>query len=355
MKFSLFYFSGDGSTTRQDKYRLLIEGAKFADLNGFAAIWIPERHFHPFGGLYPNPAVVGAAIATITQNIQIRAGSVVMPLQNPIRVAEEWSVVDNLSHGRVGLAFASGWHPDDFVLYPEKYVNRKEILWRDIQTLQKLWEGEKIELPGGAGNQVTIGTFPRPLQNKLPIWVTSLTEETFIAAGKTGVNILTSPLYQSIEELSKKISLYRESLIHYGHDSASTKIVLMMHTFIGESVEDVKAKVKMPFSQYMKTHFSLLEKLTKSLNLPIKIENLTAADLEDLFTFSFESYFNGKVLMGTQETCQQMLDKIAEVGIDEVACLIDFGVDFADVMTSLQQLRELKATCELPHTALLSR
>ena len=61
MDFSLFYFDGDGSVAHPNKYRLLLESAKFADQNGFSAVWIPERHFHAFGGLYPNPSVVNAA------------------------------------------------------------------------------------------------------------------------------------------------------------------------------------------------------------------------------------------------------------------------------------------------------
>lgn len=342
MEFSLFYFSGDGSTANPDKYRLLIEGAKFADKQGFAAIWTPERHFHAFGGLYPNPSVVGAAIATITQNIQIRAGSVVLPLQNPIRVAEEWSVVDNLSGGRVGLAFASGWHPNDFVLYPEKYDNRKEIMWRDIKVLQQLWQGEELALRGGGGNLVKVRSYPRPLQKQLPIWMTSLAEETFIAAGKAGVNILTSPLYHSFEEIAQKIKIYRQCLQEYGHGAKSGKVVLMMHTFIGENIDIVKDKVRKPFSQYLKTHYSLVESLVKSLNLPMNLDNLTTEDLEDLFTFSFESYFNTKVLMGTPDSCKKMLVKIKDIGVDEVAALIDFGVGFDDVMTSLQYLQQLK-------------
>ena len=98
------------------KYRLLIEGAKFFDENGFAAVWTPERHFHAFGGPYPNPAVTGAAVAAVTKHVKIRAGSCVVPLHHPVRIAEEWSVVDNLSNGRVEIAAASGWNPNDFVL-----------------------------------------------------------------------------------------------------------------------------------------------------------------------------------------------------------------------------------------------
>src|SRR5712692_3504600 len=108
MDFSLFYFASADGGESADKYRLLIEGAKFADTHGFAAVWTPERHFHEFGGLYPNPAVTGAALAMITKNIRIRAGSVVSPLHQTIRIAEEWAMVDNLSGGRVDVSFATG-------------------------------------------------------------------------------------------------------------------------------------------------------------------------------------------------------------------------------------------------------
>ena len=102
LSFTLYFFSDDGAKDSPDKYRLVLESAKFADRNGFSAVWTPERHFQDFGGLYPNPSVLSAALAMITERVQIRAGSVALPLHHPVRVAEEWSVVDNLSNGRAG-------------------------------------------------------------------------------------------------------------------------------------------------------------------------------------------------------------------------------------------------------------
>ena len=342
MEFSLFYFSGDGSTTNRDKYRLLIEGAKFADRHGFAAVWIPERHFDAFGGLYPNPAVAGAAIAALTDNIQIRAGSVVMPLQDPLRVAEEWAMVDNLSQGRVGLSFAPGWHPNDFVLAPEKYADKKEIMWRDIQVVQQLWQGESIELIGGHGKPVNINTFPKPLQPQVPIWITSLSDESFIEAGKIGANILTSPLYQSLDEILRKITLYRQALAQSGRDPHSGKVSMMIHTFIGNDLESVKIKVKQPFKNYLKTHFDLVVKSAGDLRFSIDPKTMTTRDLDDLLEFSFETYFNGKVLMGTPTQCRTIIDSLQQAGVDEVAALIDFGVEFDWVMESLDFLKDLK-------------
>ena len=212
LDFSLFYFAADENANSSDKYRLLLDGSKFADEHGFAAVWTPERHFHSFGGLYPNPSVVSAAIAATTKNIQIRAGSVVLPLHNPLRVAEEWSVVDNLSNGRVGLSFASGWHANDFVLLPENYDDRKNVMERDIETVRRLWRGETVTLLDGVHKEFAVKIHPQPLQPELPYWITAAgNPETFKLAGKLGANLLTHLLSQSIEELSVKINLYREA------------------------------------------------------------------------------------------------------------------------------------------------
>src|SRR5215469_4440553 len=169
MKFGLIFFSSSEAHFSGDKYRLVIESTKFADSHGFSSVWIPERHFTKDGWLYPNPAVLQAALARETRQIHLRAGSVVMPLHNPLRVAEEWAMVDNLSGGRVGLSFASGWHPNDFVFFPDNYGNRHEEMYRGIQTVQKLWRGEAIQMKGGDGKLVEIRTYPTPIQPELPI------------------------------------------------------------------------------------------------------------------------------------------------------------------------------------------
>src|SRR3954452_12515722 len=145
MDLSLFYFADD-SAADGDRYRLLLEGARFADRNGFSAVWTPERHFHPFGGLYPNPSVTSAAVAAVTERIKIRAGSVVAPLHHPLRIAEEWSVVDNISGGRVGLSFGSGWHAVDFALRPEAHADRRRLLTESLETVRSLWRGEKLKV-----------------------------------------------------------------------------------------------------------------------------------------------------------------------------------------------------------------
>ena len=350
--FSLFYFSADEKEREHDKYRLLLEGAKFGDRHGFAAVWTPERHFHAFGGLYPNPSVTGAALAAITRRIGIRAGSCVLPLHHPVRVVEEWSVVDNLSHGRVGISFAAGWQPNDFVLRPESYADAKQVMIRDIDTVRRLWRGESITLPGPRG-EVEVRTLPRPVQQDLPVWVTTAgSVETYEAAGKLGANVLTHLLGQSVDELAGKITVYRRAWKAAGHPGSGA-VSLMLHTFIGDSDAEVKALVRQPLKEYLRTSISLIKGFAQAFPTfkkgeTLDFESLGADEMDALLEFSFERYYETSGLFGTLDTAAAMVDRLKGIGVDDVACLIDFGVDSELVLKHLAHLDRLRAMLSRP-------
>jgi natural product biosynthesis luciferase-like monooxygenase protein/amino acid adenylation domain-containing protein/FkbM family methyltransferase len=339
--FSLFYFAS-ANHAEGEIYRLLLEGAQFADQHGFAAVWTPERHFHAFGGLYPNPSVMSAALATLTKRIQIRAGSVVLPLHSPIRVAEEWAIVDHLSQGRVGVSFASGWHSDDFVFAPERYAGRKQAMLDGVETIRRLWRGEALPFAGGAGHPVQVRILPRPIQPELPIWLTAAgNPETFRIAGEIGASVLTHLLGQSVEELTEKIALYRRAWQSAGH-AGTGHVTLMIHTFVDDDPASVREIVREPFRSYLRNSVDLLDQLARGLGLELRAEQLTAADMDSLLDHAFERYFETSGLFGTPDTCLQQINRLKASGIDEVACLIDFGVATDTVLASLPLLDELR-------------
>ncbi|NMO20133.1 LLM class flavin-dependent oxidoreductase [Pyxidicoccus fallax] len=342
-EFSLFYFADDADDGGGDRYRLLLEGAKFADRNGFAAVWTPERHFHAFGGLYPNPSVAGAAIASVTERVGIRAGSVVLPLHHPVRVAEEWSLVDNLSRGRVGISVASGWHANDFVFAPERYEKRRELMMEGLDTIRRLWRGETLRMPGGAGTQVDVKLRPKPIQAELPVWLTAAgNPETFIGAGKLGCRVLTHLLGQTWEDLEKKLALYREAWRAAGHPGDG-HVTLMLHTFIGEDAGKVRAVVEKPFRNYLKSSADLMRGLAGTLGLDMNSAAFTEADLDRLAGHAFERYFETSGLFGTPRSVREQVEKLKAAGVDEVGCLIDFGIPADTVLASLPLLNEVKA------------
>ncbi|WP_410575587.1 MupA/Atu3671 family FMN-dependent luciferase-like monooxygenase [Amycolatopsis sp. cmx-4-61] len=342
MEFSLFYFADD-TTGTDDGYRLLLEGATFADTHGFCAVWTPERHFHEFGGRYPNPAVTGAAIAAVTERVGIRAGSVVAPLHHPVRIAEEWSVVDNLSGGRAGVSLAPGWHLVDFVLRPENYRERRDVLVSSLGTLRALWRGDEVELPDGTGEPARVRIHPKPIQPELPVWITSSGSiETFRQAGRLGTGVLTHLLGQSLAELAGKIAVYRAE--HQACHGTPGHVVLMVHTFLGPDDETVVETVREPFSRYLRSSLGLIAQAAKDLLPGIDPADLDPDDVDFLIENSFDRYFRTGGLFGSVASGMAVLDRLAETGIDEVACLIDFVPGISEVLDSLKYLDELKNT-----------
>ena len=338
MDFSLFFFANYNPDEENSKHDLLLKSTLFADQAGFKSVWTPERHFHEFGGLYPSPSVLSSALAMLTQQIQLRSGSVVLPLHDPIDIANEWSAVDNLSGGRVGLAFASGWNPNDFALSKSDFQQRREVTFSGIENLQKLWNGEEVKL-GSEGGKFQISQ--KPVQNELPVWITAAgSEETFKQAGSMGANVLTHLLGQETEELSRKIKIYRRARKEAGHDGEGT-VSLMIHTFLGADIDEIEAVVEKPFIEYLRSHIGLSKVIYKDAGIADD-EELSPELEEKILKNAFQRYYKTSSLIGTKSSTRGLVQKLHEIGVNEIGCLIDFGVHKQQVLESLRYLKELK-------------
>ncbi len=360
MDFNLFYWGNDDGPGRQ-KYHLLLEGAKFADANGFNAVWTPERHFHAFGGPYPNPSVTGAAVAAVTQNLSVRAGSCVAPLHHPARVAEEWSVIDNITNGRAGLGIAAGWQPDDFVLRPENAPpNNKTAMYDTIETLRKLWRGEAVEFPRADGSMHALVTQPRPVSKELPLWIpTAGTPATWREAGEIGANVLTHLLGQSIEEVAGKIRIYHDALRGAGHDPADFTVTLMLHTYLDQTREEARRIAREPMKDYLRSAAGLIKQYAwafPAFKKPAGVENafdmnldiLSEEELEAILDFAFERYFEDSGLFGTVQDGLKRVEELKRIGVDEIACLIDYGIAPEVVLEGLNPLAEVLRLSNAP-------
>nr|WP_239989593.1 MupA/Atu3671 family FMN-dependent luciferase-like monooxygenase [Corallococcus macrosporus] len=345
LDFSLSYFANDEDSLGEEKYELLLEGAKFADAHGFSAVWTPERRFHSFGGLYPQPSVVGGALAMLTRRVQIRAGSVVLPLHDPIEVAEQWSVVDNLSRGRVGLSFATGWHANDFSLSPGTFDRRREVLIERLEEVRRLWRGGTVLRRNGAGHEVELALRPKPKQAELPVWLTSTgNPETFRKAGEVGAGILTNVLGlgSNLDELAAKVALYRETYRKAGHRSGRGQVTLMLHTFLGEDLDAVREAVREPLLRYFRSSVDVFANLVASQGLQVDVRGLTPEDVEVMLAQGVEHYIREGGLFGSVEDCARVVERVRALDVDEIACLVDFGVELEPMMSSLRLLDVLR-------------
>ncbi|MDP4908740.1 MAG: amino acid adenylation domain-containing protein [Burkholderiaceae bacterium] len=343
-QFGLYFFGNYDAAFSQDKYDLMIQGGRYADQNGFSAIWLPERHFDKFGGFSPNPSLLAAALARETKHIQLRAGSVVMPLHHPLRVAEEWAVVDNLSNGRAGISFASGWHPNDFALAPDNFSNNRALTFEGIDTVRRLWRGESVSFKGGDGKDVSLRVYPQPKQPELSGWLTVVANpETYRKAGEMGLGVLTNLLGQSLEDLEKNLTIYRQALAEAGHPASVGHVAVLMHSYLCENNETAVEQAREPMCNYLLSSLSLFQSMAESL--PAHLKDVNRASQEDkdyVVRKAYERYVATRALIGSPEACVPMIQRLVEMGVDEIACFVDFGVSTSLVMENLPNITRLK-------------
>ncbi|MEU2996699.1 MULTISPECIES: MupA/Atu3671 family FMN-dependent luciferase-like monooxygenase [unclassified Streptomyces] len=345
--FSVYFFSSNDDNGFGDRYRFILDVARYIDDRGFRAIWTPERHFQEFGGSFPNPSVLSAALAVATDNLHLRAGSVVLPHHHPVRVAEEWSLVDQLSDGRVGICLATGWHKGDFVFHPDLYDARREYTFGHIETLRSLWRGEQVEFPGPDGEPLGVRTYPRPRQPELPLWLVHTSNpQTWTQAGRAGLNVLT--LLDSWERLEENIGAYRSARAAAGLDPAGGTVTVGLHTFVGDDEAEVKDIVHDPVRRYLS---SFVTQKRADAAVDGTSSSMSDAEQRALVDIAAEDFYQRRSLLGTPDKCAGVVQRLSDIGVGEIACLVDFGVPFDTVLGMLPKLDELRARFAPPEAA----
>lgn len=340
LDFSIMFFSGSAyPRPHQGLYDLVRRASVEAERLGFQGIWLPERHFHSFGGAYPTPAVLAALIAERTEKIRIRAGSITLPLNSPIRVTETWAMLDHLSQGRVDLGFGNGWSPTDFVLAPEAFQDRKNILKERIDLVRRLWRGEAVSFVNGEGHLTDIHSLPEPIQKEPPIWIAATgNPDTFAWAGSQGFNILTMLLGGTLKDTAERVQVYRAAREAAGLDPLQGRVALMLHTLVHPDEARVQEATEAPFTRYVR------DALDAQRGASPEGRALDEQQQAMMVRYAVERYRRTAALFGSPDQCLPLLKDLVEAGINEVASLIDFGPEDDLVVEGLRHLATLRDT-----------
>jgi hypothetical protein len=207
-------------------------------------------------------------------------------------------------------------------------------------------------------------TLPRPVQKELPVWITAAgNPKTFEQAGTLGCRLLTHLLGQKVEDVAEKLRIYRAAWAKAGHPGEG-HVTLMLHTFIGADEEATRETAREPMKKYLRSSVDLIKKAAWSF--PTFVERgaasgktpqeimesapLSDAEMDALLDHAFNRYYGTSALIGTPERCLELVDKVQAAGVDEIACLIDFGIAPATVLEHLQDLKGLMEAARAPRT-----
>lgn len=172
-------------TNAQQRYQLALEQIQHAERHGFATAWIAQHHFHEQEGGLPSPLLFLAHVAALTQRIRLGTAIITLPMENPIRVAEDAVVLDLLAKGRLEVGFGSGGTPSSFLPFGLSFEQRGAVFADYLQQVLAAWRGEALAHPD---NQL----YPAAPQLGDRVWIATFSAEGAARAGAAGHGLMLS-------------------------------------------------------------------------------------------------------------------------------------------------------------------
>ncbi|MEX2230205.1 MAG: LLM class flavin-dependent oxidoreductase [Dehalococcoidia bacterium] len=209
MQFAAFFLAGSPEREAPaDVYRRLIAYAQEAETLGFDSIWFAEHHFSNYGYI-PNPLLLATRIAAETSHIRIGTAVLVLPFWNPLRVAEDIALTDQLTGGRLEVGVARGYQPFEFRRFGLDQDESRERTDETLAILVRALTEESFSFEGRFHQIPETTIFPQPLQQpRPPIWLAAHTPESFAIGARYGLRALTTNSGRPVSVLEEGWSNY---------------------------------------------------------------------------------------------------------------------------------------------------
>lgn len=234
MQLGLCTFADLGNLTYQQRYQNLLEEAKLADELGLDVFAVGEHHRPDYA--VSAPPVALAAIAAITKNIRLSSGVTVLSSDDPVRVFEHFSTVDNISNGRAEIMAGRGSFIESFPLFGFHLNDYESLFAEKLDALVKLCREEKVTFSGRhvpSLKEVTV--YPRPVQHPLPIWIAvGGTPASVVRAANYNLPLTLAIIGGQWTRFAAFAQLYRKALAEAGHDVARAQLCINQHCYIAE-------------------------------------------------------------------------------------------------------------------------
>lgn len=212
--------------------------AQLAEALGCHSFWLPENHFNV--GAIPDPLMLLASVAGVTQSIRLATTSYLLTLRNPLQAAEQVAVLDQLSGGRVILGVGRGYAADMLAAFKVVPKNKRRIFADTLEVMQQAWSGEPVAIgePNADGELTTVTLDPLPVQQPHPpIWVAAFGPLALAQAGRLGMPYVASPM-ETLTELEANLEKYRQAGLEAGQAPAA-EVPVMRSVFVCDDADRI--------------------------------------------------------------------------------------------------------------------
>jgi probable LLM family oxidoreductase len=220
------------------RFKEILEEVKLADESGIDIFLMGEHHRPDYA--VPAPEIMLSALAPVTNHIKLASGVTVLSSADPVKVYQDFSMIDLLSDQRAEIVAGRGSFIESFPLFGYDLKDYDELFDEKLDLLVKLNKNEKITWEGKFRATLTEQTvYPRP-GRELPVWVAvGGTPESVVRAARFGLPVIFAIIGGRPVQFKPLIDYYKELYIHFGHDRKNMQIAVHSHTFLAGSTKEI--------------------------------------------------------------------------------------------------------------------
>jgi alkanesulfonate monooxygenase SsuD/methylene tetrahydromethanopterin reductase-like flavin-dependent oxidoreductase (luciferase family) len=340
MKFGVFFVCESPDRDFKRAYGEMLEQIDYAEHLGFDTVWLAEHHGSTYGSM-PSGAVMAAAIAQRTKFIRIGLAVSILPFNNPVRIAEDYAMVDVLSDGRLDFGVGRGYQPSEYAMLgiADRQAHSREIFQESLDVLIGLWTHDEFSYDGRYYQIDRASLHPRPLQQPHPpIFVAAISPDTFQLVADKGYNLLVTPTLMALPELKEFIVSAKRRLVEHGRDPNSIEFPMNWQMHLADTRARARENTIDAFGWYFDKVMSLVPHGAK---IPATYEAYgeMAQAYDEAGGFPVERLQDmGVLILGTPEDA---IEKVREVrddaGINRISCWFRIGgLEHRKVMTSME-------------------
>ena len=255
MRFGVFILGDKPSNlTHREVLRNVLEEATWAEELGYDEVWLAEHHFSPYGTLADLP-LTAAAIAAQTEDIRIGTACIVAPFHDPIHLAEQIAMVDNLSGGRFDAGFGRGYQAHEFQGFGVSMDEATARFRECVTIVEGLLTNERFSYEGEFWTIDDLTVHPRPVQDPVPIWSTVMkTPSSFEWMAEKGYGAIIGNPYQVDPDLQGALDIYLETQRAKGLAEGTEGVWALLNAFVHPDDEFARTYPRRSVEESLETH-----------------------------------------------------------------------------------------------------
>ncbi|MGE0735434.1 MAG: LLM class flavin-dependent oxidoreductase [Alphaproteobacteria bacterium] len=340
MKFGLFYLPTYLSQARdvQTHYRNMIEQIVYADKIGIDYVWMVEHHFVRHGGMLPSNFTFLSYLAAKTERIRLGTGAVVLPLNDPVRVAEQAATLDQLSKGRFDLGVGRGFLRDEFDAFGVDMKDSRERVEEGVDLIKKAWANPVLNYESKFRPRISNLSILPPVYQKPhpPIWnACFLTQESFEWTAREGYNLLYVAYHVEMPTAKERMGWYLDALKANGRKVGDHEVCCVYPAHFVDGADDA-ALLEPRVGKAMLEYTTAGVEAAKKPPDPTAYKGYTARE-DYQRQMAFDNYFPNRVMMGNPDRVLERIRILKSYGVTQVGLLVDYGsLGNKEVMESLE-------------------